>query len=573
VVCVKSGGKMVHKHGIANTCLALGLAATGAFGQTVWVSTATQGMSLSNAVDLGALPAQSPLKVVVSLGLRNVAGLKQLVAGMNDPNSPLYGTELTPNQFTASYGPTSDQVSAVIGYLGSQGFTNVQAEPNNLLVTADGTAAAASAAFNTTIKQFSLNGETVYANVSAAQVPASLGGIVTAVLGLNTANKMMPGGNPTGIKICGPIGSVVCPVSFYTPNDYWLAYDAGATPTGSKTTIAIFASGDVTGVISDLRVAENVNKLPQVPVVVRQVGLASPPNGTDEWALDTQMSTGMAGAVQTLYIYTATHLFDSDVALMFNKFVTDNVARAGSASFGLCEAFAWADGSMLVDDMIFLQGAAQGQTVFASTGDQGSACPVTGATNGVPLSGVPGAVLYPASSAYVVAVGGTTLFTDSSGNYVKEAGWDAGGGGISAFENCPFWMSAGTVPSCNAGARGLPDVAMDADLVSGGLVYIGCPPNDPNPKADCEFIVGGTSLSAPLALGVWARLQSARNNKLGYASPKLYSLYQAGPPPVSPGYHDVVGGCNGAYCAIPGWDYVTGLGSFDITKILALLHK
>jgi pseudomonalisin len=111
---------------------------------------------------------------------------------------------------------------------------------------------------------------------------------------------------------------------------------------------------------------------------------------------------------------------------------------------------------------------------------------------------------------------------------------------------------------------------MDADLVSGGLVYIGCQKGQ-DPNSTCQFIVGGTSLSSPLWLGSWARLQSAHANKLGFAAPKLYHLYQA-PPATYPGFHDIVGGCNGLFCAIPGFDYVTGLGTPDITTLNAAIE-
>lgn len=50
---------------------------------------------------------------------------------------------------------------------------------------------------------------------------------------------------------------------------------------------------------------------------------------------------------------------------------------------------------------------AQGQTMFASAGDTGASCAVE-STNGVPDSGPP-MVNYPASSPYVVGVGGTRL--------------------------------------------------------------------------------------------------------------------------------------------------------------------
>jgi pseudomonalisin len=177
-------------------------------------------------------------------------------------------------------------------------------------------------------------------------------------------------------------------------------------------------------------------------------------------------------------------------------------------------------------------------------------------------------VLYPASSPYVVGVGGTTLLTNSDFTYNNEIGWDAGGGGTSAFEYSPNWQSPVSLTS--AVGKGVPDISMDADLVTGALTYMGCQPNqDPN---TCQFIVGGTSLSSPLALGVWARFQSSHGNRLGFASPALYKNAKPLPTVASgPGFHDVIGGCNGLFCAVPGYDYVTGLGTFDISQMNSAL--
>ena len=88
-------------------------------------------------------------------------------------------------------------------------------------------------------------------------------------------------------------------------------------------------------------------------------------------------------------------------------------------------------------------------------------------------------------------------------------------------------------------------------------------------------ITGGTSLASPLSAGVWARLQTAHGNHLGFAPIRLYHNFashaagaaQTGPPAWQPdgGFHDILNGANGLYQALPGYDYTTGLGSFDIT--------
>jgi subtilase family serine protease len=80
-------------------------------------------------------------------------------------------------------------------------------------------------------------------------------------------------------------------------------------------------------------------------------------------------------------------------------------------------------------------------------------------------------------------------------------------------------------------------------------------------------LVGGTSLSSPLAMGSWARIESAHQNKLGFAAPLIYQLATSGPPAKSPDFNDVTVGTNGLFTCLPGYDYVTGLGSFDVYKI------
>src|SRR5579884_845975 len=78
-----------------------------------WASTHTQAISLQNATSLGDLGSAQTLRINVVLGLRNQAALTQYIHDINDPANALYGQELDPATFTATYGPTSDQVSAV----------------------------------------------------------------------------------------------------------------------------------------------------------------------------------------------------------------------------------------------------------------------------------------------------------------------------------------------------------------------------------------------------------------------------------------------------------------------------
>jgi subtilase family serine protease len=98
----------------------------------------------------------------------------------------------------------------------------------------------------------------------------------------------------------------------------------------------------------------------------------------------------------------------------------------------------------------------------------------------------------------------------------------------------------------------VPDVSLDADPGSGYDVIVN----------GTEEVIGGTSASAPSWQGIWARAQGAHGGSLGFAGPVLYQTVPA------TAYHDITLGANG-YPATPGWDFATGLGTPDITKVIA----
>jgi subtilase family serine protease len=538
-----------------------------------WAATATQGATIANGTDKGLLDPATPLTVRLGLNLHNEEQLKSLIAAKQ---------RLSQTQFAAQFGPTQSEIQSVVSYLQGQGFHNVVAQGQ--LVSADGTAALAAKAFDTTLESFSLSGQNVYVNTKPAFVPAALGGVVSAVLGLNNAAKMTvhPRASAHAVSCLGtaaPTGQ--CAPSF-DAKDVQSYYDVGSTATGAQTTVAVMAEGDVSQVVSDLRYAENKLGLPAVPTRIITVGLPSTDTaGVVEWDLDTQSSTGMAQAVSALYIYATTSLTNSDIANEYNTWVAQDAAQLGNSSFGECEYQAFLDGSMRVDDHLFMEAAAQGQTMFASTGDTGSSCALL-PTNGVPVVGIP-MVEYPATSPYVVGVGGTSAIANAAdASYVGEAAWNAGGGGLSQFENSTSWQQTAQLTSTGLAAtnlRGLPDIAMAGDAVAGAYNVYG--PNIPG-VGDCSTgcAIGGTSESSPLAMGAYARLVSAHGGALGYAAPLLYANYVAnqnnaatvnGPPPTQAlgGFHDIITGANGTYTALPGYDYTTGLGTLDITLMNA----
>src|SRR5271156_6395331 len=265
-----------------------------------WVSTATQAYPvkyLTNATMIGSLASSTPLHIVVGLQEQNANLVQPTLKRMLTPGDPLFGQSLTVQQFVQQFGPTTAQVQAVQNYLSSYGFKKITVADNQLLIEANGTAAQAEAAFNTSLVQYSLNGSIVFLNTVAARVPLSLSGTVVAVLGLNNIaslhtdlTKLSVG--PQTVPCTPPL----CPTpdlsnESYGPQDYQVAYDAAspaaaaaaairpspdncapnckkappcaskfAAPqllsTGECTAVGIIAEGDLTQVVTDLRTYE-----------------------------------------------------------------------------------------------------------------------------------------------------------------------------------------------------------------------------------------------------------------------------------------------------------------------------
>lgn len=571
-------------------CALAGLAVPAA-AQAAWVGTATQALPLSKSVATSRLASGTAVHVILSLKLQNPGGLASLLESQHHAGSPAYGTALTPAQFVAQYSPSAAQAQQVADYLGAQGFRNVTVSWNRELVNADGTAAQAEAAFNTTLVQFLFGGKLAYGPTAPAMVPDSLGGVVLSVLGLEnlsalSTTTLSQRSTALEAKANGLTLPTSLPPAGYTPQQFLSAYDAGSTPSGAGTVVAISTCCDtLTQVQADLAMFETMYSLPTTPsTVVQSAPLpASLDSGDDaEWDLDSQASSSIAGKVQQIVFYNTTDL-GSSLINAYNDFTAPDpstdvpLAKVGNMSYGGCELLDDVEGITSADDQAFEQAQAQGQTWFAAAGDAGAACTVLFNSVTPFLVGIPGMVEYPASSPYVVAVGGSTLFVNSDNSYQTEIAWTAGGGGTSLVEAAPSWQT-GVKDILTANLlkrRAVPDMAMEAGgpnigvpelgaIGVGGAIIV-------NDGSTVEVL--GTSLSSPLAAGSWARMESAHCNSLGFAAPLLYALNTTPSTLFSAasGFNDIELGTNGLYLATPGWDYTTGYGSFDISKVNAAL--
>ncbi|WP_244135196.1 protease pro-enzyme activation domain-containing protein [Burkholderia sp. BCC1638] len=498
-----------------------------------------------NVVSAAPMSATAPVHVVLILKPNDQAALHRFVQDSRTPGSASFGAVLTSAQIAARYAPTADQVATVKAYLGSKGFTNINVAGNNMIVEADAPAGVISGVFKTTLVPVAMaDGSRAHINTAPETVPDALGGVVQAVLGLDTATRLHPHfvrasvGARTPTANTSPTTNAI--MVGHNPTQFPGIYSVGSAPTAANTTVGIIAEGNLTQPVIDLTTFETNNRLPAVPVSVINAGTPSADTSANvEWSLDSQTIVGMSGGVKQINFYVAPSFAWSDMALAINRAVSDNAAQVVNMSIGGCEN--WAPTASM--DVLFEMAVAQGQTFSVSTGDSGSVAYGCSGTS----------VQYPASSPYVVAVGGTSLYTNGNGSYGGEMAWDSGGGGSSGFEPIPTWQS--NVPQLKGRAfRGLPDLAFDADPNSGAQIIVG---------GQLETL-GGTSLSAPLFAATWARLLSGScATNPGFAAPTIYSA-QATTPSI---FRDITYGSNGAYSAGSGWDFVTGWGTPIVTTL------
>ncbi len=512
--------------------------------QAPWANVNTRAHPTGKATFRGYLPENETLDVVVALKLRNRDQLDYHVRALTQPGNPEFRRWLSRGQILTDYAPLPERANAVAAYLTQAGFTNVRIEPNRLLVTATGTTTTIRRAFHTELGRFVRDGREGIANVTDVRVPSDLSDTVLSVLGLQTLDQMRPMNyRIDGVLLSGSVHGL-------NPVKFPIAYDAVSLPTASTTAVGIITEGNMTQTIADLHQFESLNGLPTInPTVVLVGGQSLNTSNTAEWDLDSQVIQAMAGGqVAQMVFYTARSLTTANITKTMNKAVSDNVVAVINVSLGLCESAAYSDGSMAADDQIFQLAIAQGQTFSVSSGDSGSKeC-------GNPPGTAVGAS-YPASSPYVIAVGGTTLYTDTNGNYGGELAWSGTGGSPSLYEPQPSWQN-GVVPGSY---RGVPDIAFDADPYSGAIIIVN----------GTWQQYGGTSLSSPLFVGSWARIQSANNARLGFPASWIYSHGVQN----TSAYHDVTSGSNGGYSAATGWDYTTGFGSFDVATTTLLTRS
>ncbi|MFI5676276.1 S53 family peptidase [Streptomyces cellulosae] len=552
--------------------------------------------------DKGATADASQVTARVYLAGRDASGLAAYAKAVSDPNSAAYGTYLSAKQAQARFGATKAQVAAVKSWLRSAGLKVTGVTQHYVSVTGD--VAAAEKAFGTQLHNYAKGSKTYRAPAKAASAPDSLNGAVLTVTGLDNAPHkanhadQLPAPGAV-FKNSGPFssyygsniattlpdaygGKIPYAIQGYTGKQLRAAYGAGSY-TGKGVRVAITDAYASPTIAFDA--ATYANKHGDAGWSTGQLHQVLPKKythtGADEcdasgWygeeTLDVEAVHAVAPAADVTYVGAASCL-DDDLLDSLSKIVDKHLADIVSNSWGDIEANQTPDLAAAYDQ-VFQLGAVEGIGFYFSSGDNGDEVANTGTKQ----------VDTPANSAWVTAVGGTSLAVGKGDKYLWETGWgtekatlsadgkswtnfpgaftSGAGGGTSKTVAEPFYQK-GVVPNAlatannAAGNRVVPDIAAIADPNTG--FKVGQTQTFPDGSQQySEYRIGGTSLASPVIAAVQALAQQARGGKpIGFANPTIYAKYG------SKAYHDVTDNPTGSGLAVARVDFAN---SFDASE-------
>ncbi|MEU6281475.1 S53 family peptidase [Streptomyces sp. NPDC047028] len=560
--------------------------------------------------DKGSTANNAQVHARVYLAGRDAAGLAAYAKAVSDPSSPHYGKYLSAKKAQARYGATKAQVTAVKNWLKSAGLTVTSVTDHYVAVSGD--VAAAEKAFGTQLHNYAKGAKTYRAPQHAASAPASLKGAVLTVTGLDNAPHKSDRADqlpaPDAVfKNAGPFSSYYGSKTASTlPSAYGQKIPYAIKGYTGKQLRAAYGAGKYTG--KHVRIA--ITDAYASPTIAFDAGMYAKKNGDAAWktsqlhqvlpanytrteecgaagwygeeTLDVEAVHAVAPAADVTYVGAAS-CYDDDLLDSLSKVVDNHLADIVSNSWGDIEANQTPDLAAAYDQ-VFQLGAVQGIGFYFSSGDNGDEVANTGTKQ----------VDTPANSAWVTAVGGTSLAVGKHDKYLWETGWgtdkatlaadgkswtgfpgaftSGAGGGTSKTVPQPYYQK-GVVPNTlatannAAGNRVVPDIAAIADPTTGFLV--GQTQTFPDGSQQySEYRIGGTSLAAPTIAAIQALAQEAGGGKaIGFANPAIYSKF--GKKGV---FHDVTDNPTGHGLANARVDFANGLDAADglLTSVRSL---
>ena len=333
------------------------------------------------------------------------------------------------------------------------------------------------------------------------------------------------------------------PSTAFTPAQIRHAYGFDLiTNQGAGQTIALVDAYDDANAGNDLSVFSKQFNLPACTTsngCFRQLySSGRKPQANANWAVEIALDIEWAHAIAPQAKILLVEAPSNNLSDLLSA--VDFAVRNGASVVSM----SWTSGELSSERNLDNHFVATGVTFLAASGDSGAG------------------VNYPAASPDVIAVGGTSLILDQSGNYSSETAWSGSGGGLSKYEYEPISQAQFPIANDIHGTRGVPDVSYNANPGTGYAIYdsIGVS------GYSGWFQVGGTSAASPQ----WAALVAIANSQRAAArkanlSATGTSVYAVGKSSLTANFHAVTSGTNGScgtLCdALAGYDYVTGLGT------------
>jgi pseudomonalisin len=539
---------------------------------------------------LKPVPSNFPMQrmmLVLSPDAEQQAQLDDLVEQQRDPNSAYYHQWITPERFGQLFGASEGDIAVVVNWLEAHGMDVEEVSAGRRSIVFSGTAGQVATAFHTRIQTYKVGGALHHANENDPEIPKALAGVVGGVVSLHDFQTepmhVKPAYNPV------PSLSFSSGSSHYlTPADFATIYNLNPLyqnlTDGSGQSIAIVGRSNID--LSDVRTFRTNFGLPaKDPQIIL--------NGTDpgvlnddeeaEAVLDVEWSGAVAKNATIKFVVSKSTNSSDGTYLSAQYIVNHSTAPVMSMSFGLCETALGSSGNNFINSL-WQQAAAEGITVFVSSGDSGAAgCDSSGAPSGTHGRGINGLC----SSPYSVCVGGTQF--DDTGNpslywssfnssgtqasaqsYIPEKVWNesgnsglwSGGGGVSTVYSKPSWQTGTGVPS--DGKRDLPDISLTAAVHDGYLVYM-------NGRL---MLLGGTSAASPSLAGIMSLVVQSTATPQGNANPVFYTLASRQNSGGAFVFHDTTTGSNTVpgvtgFNASAGYDQGSGLGSVDANMLVS----
>jgi kumamolisin len=567
--------KVTHSIYIAAGALALaGSAQTAAEASSLMQVQGNVPAMVTQAKFLSHHDPKAKLSINVALKLQDPAGLHALMHDLYDPASLSYHHFLTPAQFTARFAPSTAQVASVTQYLKQQGLTVTDVTPSRLLVHVTASTTALESAFGVAINNYSYAGQKFFAASTNPSLPASVGGLVVAVIGMDDLAPFKPH-NIEHETTAKPKASGGLAIEGYSPQQIATAYQWPSltdTSQAAGVTIAIatafsFRSQDLTGFWSHYGLPNHTVSVVSIDGVSRVL--------EGETTLDIERSGAMSPGAK-LVVYEASSPADKPFDDMFDAIADDASIDVVSTSWGGSEPGAaqlnqQSLASIAAEDQDFAKESTDGVPVIAAAGDDGSSDGVRGSSD---------VADFPASDPSVLAAGGTSLLLNDDDSIFKEIAWGGAGGADSVvFAEPDFQNGLGGSFAHNTSCTG--DVAADAGVDSFSNAV--CVNNADHSRQSSDMALdadpdtgyslyfngrwtefGGTSFVAPELAGMFAivtaryRTQVAdQTARIGNANEVLYRVAVATPAD----FNDISVWNNGAFNAGSGWDHPTGWGT------------